>query len=91
MSVQAGRPSPGPVEARPASLTARQGEVARLIARGLSNRRIAAALALSGRTVEWHVANVLKNLGLESRVQLAIWAAGRGLAVGRRRRSVETR
>ena len=68
--------SPSPGATRPAALTAREGEIARMIARGLSNRQIAAALAVSGRTVEWHVGNVLEKLGLQSRVQIAVWALG---------------
>jgi DNA-binding CsgD family transcriptional regulator len=71
-----GGPAAGAVGAATevAALTAREREVARLIAAGLSNRRIAAALAISGRTVEWHVARILRKLRLESRVQIAIWA-----------------
>jgi two-component system nitrate/nitrite response regulator NarL len=74
---------PSAVATRPAALTARQGEIARLIGRGLSNRRIAAALARSERTVEWHVANILEKLRLESRVQVAVWAVERGLTAER--------
>jgi DNA-binding NarL/FixJ family response regulator len=65
---------PGPAATGPAALTAREREVARMIPRGLSTRRIAAPLAVSGRTVEWHVANILRKLGLRSRVQIAVWA-----------------
>lgn len=55
-------------------LTAREREVARMIAQGLSTRGIAAALAVSTRTVEWHVANILRKRGLHSRIQIAVWA-----------------
>jgi DNA-binding CsgD family transcriptional regulator len=60
--------SPG---SEPARLTRREREIAALVARGMTNRRVAAELALSERTVETHVRNVLKKLGLKSRVQLA--------------------
>lgn len=57
--------------ARLASLTAREREVARLIARGNTNNEIAKALAISRRTVDRHVANALGRLKLRSRVELA--------------------
>ncbi len=54
-----------------ASLTHREREVAALVARGLTNRRVAEELSISERTAETHVRNILKKLGLKSRVQLA--------------------
>jgi non-specific serine/threonine protein kinase len=56
-------------------LTARELEVARLVADGLSNPDIAAALFLSRATVKSHVSHILRKLALESRVQLAGWVA----------------
>jgi predicted ATPase/DNA-binding CsgD family transcriptional regulator len=61
------------VGASPA-LTSREQEVATLVARGLSNREIAARLVLSVRTVEVHVDRILTKLGFASRTQLAAWA-----------------
>ena len=61
-------------------LTAREQEVAGLVARGLSNRAIAESLVLSERTVETHVANALAKLSFSSRSQLAVWANEKGLA-----------
>jgi DNA-binding NarL/FixJ family response regulator len=52
-------------------LTRREKEVAALVAQGLTNRQIAKELVLSERTVENHVANLLKKLGLHSRDQVA--------------------
>ncbi|MGV9360070.1 ATP-binding protein [Amycolatopsis sp. NPDC003731] len=60
----------------PGGLTRRQREIAELVARGMSNKEIAAALVLSGRTVEGHVENILVKLGLTSRTQVASWLAG---------------
>jgi predicted ATPase/DNA-binding NarL/FixJ family response regulator len=62
---------------RPVSLTRRESEVARLIAEGMSNRRIAAELVISQRTVEGHVEHVLTKLGFTSRTQIAVWVRER--------------
>jgi non-specific serine/threonine protein kinase len=58
---------------QPADLTRREREVARLIAQGLSNREIAAALVVTERTVEGHVSNILAKLHFRSRAQVAAW------------------
>jgi predicted ATPase/DNA-binding CsgD family transcriptional regulator len=60
-------------------LTARQQEIALLVADGLSNREVAQRLHLSVRTVETHVNNVLTELGLHSRTRLAGWVRDAGL------------
>ncbi len=60
-------------------LTAREREVAARIARGLSNREIAATLVVGERTVETHVSNILNKLGFNSRTQIAAWAVEKGL------------
>jgi non-specific serine/threonine protein kinase len=65
------RPSP------PGGLSAREIEVAGLVAEGLSNKVVAARLHLSVRTVESHVRHALAKLGLENRTQLATWARDR--------------
>ncbi|MDQ3238287.1 MAG: tetratricopeptide repeat protein [Actinomycetota bacterium] len=55
----------------PVGFTRREKEVAALVARGLTNRRIARELVLSEHTVHHHVTNILKKLGLRSREQVA--------------------
>jgi DNA-binding NarL/FixJ family response regulator len=65
-----------PVPERPpanasSALTRREKEIAALVARDLTNRQIAKELAVSERTVENHVANILKKLGLHSREWVA--------------------
>jgi ATP/maltotriose-dependent transcriptional regulator MalT len=54
-------------------LTAREREVAILIARGKSNRDIANELVISDKTTERHVANILLKLGFRSRTEVAAW------------------
>ena len=60
-------------------LTTREREVAILIARGRSNREIAAALVIGERTVQTHIGNIFAKLGCDSRAQVAAWAVEHGL------------
>jgi predicted ATPase/DNA-binding NarL/FixJ family response regulator/DNA-binding XRE family transcriptional regulator len=64
----------------PGNLTARQAEVLRLLADGLSNKEIAARLYLSPGTVERHVGTIYRKLGLGGRVDAARYAVEHGLA-----------
>ena len=57
-------------------LSAREAEVAGLVADGLTNRQIAARLVISERTAGNHVAHILTKLGFTSRSQIAAWCAG---------------
>ena len=54
-------------------LSAREVEVAALVAGGLTNREIAARLVISERTAGNHVAHILTKLGFTSRSQIAGW------------------
>ena len=60
--------------ARPA-LSPREAEVARLVARGLTNRQIAEALVLQVSTVGNHLQRIYGRLGLSGRAQLATWVS----------------
>ncbi len=60
-------------------LTARETEVLRLVARGLTARQIASRLVLSHRTVENHVQNTLRKLQLHNRVELVRYAIEHGI------------
>jgi predicted ATPase/DNA-binding CsgD family transcriptional regulator len=64
------------------SLTRRELEVAALVARGLTNRQIAAELVITEGTAANHVKHILARLVLDSRVQIAAWAIERGLHRG---------
>jgi len=59
----------------PSPLTDREREVAALVARGMTNRQIAAALVLSPRTVGGHVQNILTKLDAGRRTEIATWWA----------------
>jgi len=63
-------------------LTPREREILACLARGESNKVIARALDLAESTVKIHVQNILKKLGLSSRVQAAVFAVEHGLQSG---------
>ncbi|MCE7003613.1 LuxR C-terminal-related transcriptional regulator [Kibdelosporangium philippinense] len=56
-----------------ATLTARERQVAQLVAEGLSNKQIAARLVIAPRTAEGHVERILTKLGFAKRAQIATW------------------
>src|SRR5262252_2282388 len=60
---------------RQSGLSARELEIASLVARGMSNKEIASKLILSERTIEHHLTHILDKLGFNSRAQVAVWAA----------------
>jgi DNA-binding NarL/FixJ family response regulator len=74
------RPSPGAAEEkRLAELTARELEVLKLIATGLSNHEIAQKLFLSEATVKTHFTRIAAKLGLRDRVQAVVFGYENGL------------
>jgi DNA-binding NarL/FixJ family response regulator len=68
-----------PDELERLGLTAREAEVLRLVADGLSNSQIAEQLFISRKTASVHVSNILAKLGVSTRVEAAALAHRRGL------------
>jgi len=61
------------------TLTARELEVLQLLAEGLSNKRVAARLAISEHTAKFHVNSILGKLGAQSRAEAVALALRQGL------------
>lgn len=72
------RPANQPAAAEP--LTARELEILKLVAQGLTNQDIAEKLTVSERTVRTHVSNILSKLHLANRTQAALYALREGIA-----------
>ncbi|MEV6153510.1 LuxR C-terminal-related transcriptional regulator [Nonomuraea sp. NPDC052129] len=64
-------------KAEPARLTRRETEIAQLVAQGMTNKQIAAALVIAPRTAEGHIEHILNKLGFNSRAQIAVWVGDR--------------
>ncbi len=63
----------------PETLTDRESEVLRLLAKGYSNKEIAQALIIGEKTVKTHVSNILAKLNVPSRTQAALFAVRIGM------------
>ena len=63
----------------PAGLSAREVEILRLVASGLTNAEVAERLFLSSRTVNWHLTSIYRKLGSHSRTEAARFASEHGL------------
>ncbi|MFC7613891.1 ATP-binding protein [Actinokineospora soli] len=63
---------------RDGPLTAREAEIARMVAKGMTNQQVASALGIARRTVETHVQHILGKLDLANRTQIATWVATHG-------------
>ncbi len=71
--------APGAALQAGGALTARELEVLRLVARGLSNKEIAADLRITTHTVKYHLAAVLEKLGVRSRTEAVSLGVRKGL------------
>jgi DNA-binding NarL/FixJ family response regulator len=58
----------------PAGLTAREVEVLRLVAQGLTDAQVAEQLVISSRTVNWHLTSIYSKLGVSSRAAATRYA-----------------
>jgi predicted ATPase/DNA-binding CsgD family transcriptional regulator len=68
-------PDPAASEPYPSGLSAREAEVLRLVATGLTNAEVAQKLFLSSRTVNWHLTSIYRKLGSHSRTEATRFAA----------------
>jgi DNA-binding CsgD family transcriptional regulator len=64
----------------PGGLTARETEVLRLVAGGMTNRELAATLFVSENTVERHLLNIYRKIGVRRRAEATAYALRHGLA-----------
>jgi DNA-binding NarL/FixJ family response regulator len=64
---------------RPAGLTEREVEVLRLLARGMSDKEIAAELVISPKTAGAHLEHIYAKLGVNNRAMASLFAAKHGL------------
>jgi DNA-binding CsgD family transcriptional regulator len=60
-------------------ISAREREIARLVARELSDKEIAKRLEISHCTVRFHLKNIQQKLGVAGRVGIAVWVVEQGL------------
>ena len=73
-----------PSDLNQAGLTAREDQILKLIAQGLSNKMIARKLDITEGTVKVHVKHLLKKLNLRSRVEVAVWAVNNDPSLSKR-------
>ncbi len=76
-----GEPAPEPAapEPYPAGLSAREVEILRLVATGLTDAEVAGKLFISPRTVNWHLSAIYRKLGFHSRTEATRFAVEHGL------------
>ncbi len=76
---QEATPEPTTPEPYPAGLSAREAEVLRLVAQGMTNAEVAEKLFISSRTVNWHLGSIYRKLGFHSRTEATRFAIEHGL------------
>ena len=69
------RPNENPPARRPVTLTRREKQILRLIAHGLSDKSIAWLLAISENTVNFHLKNIYRKLGVHNRTNATVIVA----------------
>ncbi len=63
----------------PSGLTAREVDVLRLLARGMTNNEIAVALVISPKTADHHIEHIYAKIGVNNRARASLYAVQRGL------------
>jgi DNA-binding CsgD family transcriptional regulator len=63
----------------PSGLTAREVDVLRLLARGMTNNEIAEALVISPKTADHHIEHIYAKIGVNNRARASLYAVQRGL------------
>ncbi|HUR08086.1 MAG TPA: LuxR C-terminal-related transcriptional regulator [Nonomuraea sp.] len=79
-ALQEDTPPDEKAQADPVRLTRREREIAALVAQGMTNKQIAAALVIAQRTAEAHIEHILNKLGFNSRAQIAVWVGDQARA-----------
>ena len=62
-----------------ASLTPREIEILQLVVAGYTNKAIAAEMFISEKTVEFHLDNIYRKIGVRTRLMAGLWALQRGI------------
>jgi DNA-binding NarL/FixJ family response regulator len=62
-------------------LTPRELEILQLVLAGKTNKSIAGEICISAKTVEFHLDNIYKKIGVQTRTMAGIWAIQNGLQV----------
>jgi DNA-binding NarL/FixJ family response regulator len=70
------------------NLTARELQILQLVTAGYTNKEIGAEIYISEKTVEYHLDNIYKKLGVRTRLLAGIWALEQGLE-GRPRQMID--
>ena len=66
---------------RLSTLTPRELEILQLIIAGKSNKKIAGEIGISAKTVEFHLDNMYKKIGVRTRLMAGAWAIRQGLSI----------
>ncbi len=66
------------------SLTERELQIVKLVVAGYTNKAIAAEIHISEKTVEFHLENLYRKIGVQTRLMAGIWALQKGLSVNAR-------
>lgn len=61
------------------NLTTRETEILQLILAGYTNKAIAAAIFISEKTVEFHLDNIYRKIGVRTRLMAGVWAVQQGM------------